>query len=85
MIPAPLPAHILRSNVALTPGPRLGPYEVTAGMGQVYRARDTKLARDVALKVLPQTFTAGPDKLARLEHEARVLARFVLSVVWAER
>ena len=74
----------------LEPGTTLDPYSVTAkigegGMGEVYRARDTKLARDVALKVLPQAFTAGPDKLARLEHEARVLARFVLSVVWAER
>ena len=43
-------------------------------MGQVYRARDTKLDRDVALKVLPQAFTDDPDRLARFEREAKVLA-----------
>ena len=58
---------------------RLSPYEVTAkisegGMGEVYRARDTKLDRDVALKVLPQAFTDGPDWLARFEREPKVLA-----------
>ena len=63
----------------LTPGTTLGPYEVTAkigegGMGEVYRARDTKLDRDVALKVLPQAFTEDPDRLARFEREAKVLA-----------
>ncbi len=63
----------------LTPGTTLGPYEVTAkigegGMGEVYRARDTKLDRDVALKVLPQAFTDDPDRLARFEREAKVLA-----------
>ena len=57
----------------------LGPYSVTAkigegGMGEVYRARDTKLDRDVALKVLPDAFTADPDRLARFEREAKVLA-----------
>ena len=56
-----------------------GPYAVTAkigegGMGEVYRARDTKLDRDVALKVLPQAFTEDPDRLARFEREAKVLA-----------
>ncbi|MEE8129528.1 MAG: serine/threonine-protein kinase, partial [Vicinamibacterales bacterium] len=56
-----------------------GPYEVVAeigrgGMGEVYRARDTKLDRDVALKVLPQAFTDDPDRLARFEREAKVLA-----------
>ena len=44
------------------------------GMGEVYRARDTKLDRDVALKVLPQAFTDDPDRLARFEREAKVLA-----------
>ena len=44
------------------------------GMGEVYRARDTKLDRDVALKVLPEAFTADPDRLARFEREAKVLA-----------
>ncbi len=65
--------------MSLTPGTTLGPYEVTAkigegGMGEVYRARDTKLDRDVALKVLPQAFTDDPDRLARFEREAKVLA-----------
>ena len=63
----------------LSAGSTLGPYEVTAkigagGMGEVYRARDTKLDRDVALKVLPQAFTDDPDRLARFEREAKVLA-----------
>ena len=63
----------------LEPGTTLGPYSVTAkigegGMGAVYRARDTKLDRDVALKVLPEAFTSDPDRLARFEREAKVLA-----------
>ncbi len=63
----------------LRPGTTLGPYQVTAkigegGMGEVYRARDTKLDRDVALKVLPEAFTQDPDRLARFEREAKVLA-----------
>ncbi len=63
----------------LQPGTTLGPYQVTAkigegGMGEVYRARDTKLDRDVALKVLPEAFTHDPDRLARFEREAKVLA-----------
>ena len=63
----------------LAPGTALGPYTVTAqigagGMGEVYRARDTKLDRDVALKVLPEAFTSDPDRLARFEREAKVLA-----------
>ncbi len=62
----------------LTPGTTFGPYSVTAkigegGMGEVYRARDTKLDRDVALKVLPQAFTKEPDRLARFEREAKDL------------
>ena len=63
----------------LTLGTRLGIYEVTAkigegGMGEVYQARDTTLDRDVALKVLPEAFTADPDRLARFQREAKVLA-----------
>ena len=63
----------------LHPGTTLGPYQVTAkigegGMGEVYHARDTKLDRDVALKVLPEAFTSDPDRLARFEREAKVLA-----------
>src|SRR5437660_4661562 len=63
----------------LTAGSRLGVYEVTAsigegGMGQVYRARDTKLNRDVALKVLPDSFANDHNRLARFQREAQVLA-----------
>ena len=63
----------------LAPGSTLGSYQVTAkigegGMGEVYQARDTKLDRDVALKVLPEAFTADPDRAARFEREAKVLA-----------
>jgi Tol biopolymer transport system component len=63
----------------LTAGSRLGPYEVVAaigagGMGEVYRARDTKLDRDVALKILPDAFASDPDRLARFEREAKTLA-----------
>ena len=65
--------------MALEVGSRLGHYKVSAligegGMGQVYRATDTTLDRDVALKVLPDAFTADPDRLARFEREAKVLA-----------
>ena len=65
--------------MALEVGSRLGHYDVTAligegGMGQVYQATDTKLDREVALKVLPQAFTDAPDRLARFEREAKVLA-----------
>ena len=65
--------------MSLTPGLRIGVYEVTGllgagGMGEVYQARDTKLDRDVALKVLPEAFTSDPDRLARFEREAKVLA-----------
>jgi serine/threonine protein kinase len=63
----------------LSPGTRFGPYSITGligagGMGEVYRARDTKLDRDVALKVLGEDFTSLPDRLARFEREARTLA-----------
>ena len=60
-------------------GARLGPYEVLApvgagGMGEVYRAKDTKLGRDVALKILPASFTNDPERVARFRREAQVLA-----------
>jgi len=63
----------------LNAGSRLGAYEITAalgagGMGEVYRARDTRLNRDVALKVLPEAFLLDGDRLARFEREAQVLA-----------
>jgi eukaryotic-like serine/threonine-protein kinase len=65
--------------MALSAGSRIGPYEIVeaigaGGMGEVYRARDAKLARDVALKVLPAEFALDPDRLARLTREAQVLA-----------
>src|SRR5207245_1204024 len=65
--------------MALTSGTKLGPYEIVAplgagGMGEVYRGRDTKLGRDVALTLLPPLFAADADRLARFEREARLLA-----------
>src|SRR2546430_675350 len=65
--------------MALGSGDRLGSYEIVGplgagGMGEVYRARDPKLNRDVALKILPEAFTQDPDRLARFEREAQILA-----------
>src|SRR5580658_1439870 len=65
--------------MALTAGTRLGSYEILApigagGMGEVYRARDTTLKRDVALKVLPASFLRDPERMARFQREAEVLA-----------
>ncbi|MBA3297172.1 MAG: serine/threonine protein kinase, partial [Acidobacteria bacterium] len=65
--------------MSLTTGTRLGPYEIIApigagGMGEVYRARDTKLNRDVAIKILPELFAADHDRLLRFEREAQTLA-----------
>jgi Tol biopolymer transport system component len=65
--------------MTITAGTRVGPYEILSalgagGMGEVYRARDTKLNREVALKVLPDAFTRDPDRLARFKREAQVLA-----------
>jgi hypothetical protein len=65
--------------VSLERGTRLGPYEIESvlgagGMGEVYRARDTRLKRDVAIKVLPAAFASDPDRIARFQREAEVLA-----------
>ena len=65
--------------MALEPGTRLGPYEITAqigvgGMGEVYRATDTKLDRQVAIKVLPEAVASDPERLARFDREAKTLA-----------
>jgi eukaryotic-like serine/threonine-protein kinase len=61
--------------MALQPGDKLGPYEILAligkgGMGEVYRARDTKLKRYVAIKVLPEAFARDPERMARFQREA---------------
>ena len=78
--PAWSPIFYNRSrSVALTPGTRVGSYEVlvqigAGGMGEVYRARDTKLHRDVALKILPDAFALDGDRIARFRREAQLLA-----------
>src|SRR6266536_40980 len=71
---APLPGG--RGEVSISTGSRLGPYEIVSplgagGMGEVYRAKDPRLGRDVAIKVLPASFSKDPDRLRRFEHEAR--------------
>ena len=65
--------------MTLTSGSRLGPYEITAaigagGMGEVFRARDTKLGRDVAIKVLPASLAQDAERVGRFRREAQVLA-----------
>ena len=65
--------------MGVTPGQQLGPYQITGmlgagGMGEVYRARDTRLDRDVAIKVLPDGIARDPERVARFEREAKVLA-----------
>ena len=63
----------------LSAGTRLGPYEIVSplvagGMGEVYRARDRKLKREVAIKILPDEFSRDPERVARFQREAEVLA-----------
>jgi len=65
--------------MAILPSSRLGPYEVLAqigagGMGEVYQDHDTKLGRDVAIKVLPEAFAHDPERLSRFQREAKMLA-----------
>src|SRR5262245_14817506 len=73
------PHIILGNSMALVPGTRLGPYEIIApigagGMGEVYRARDPRLGRDVAVKVLHPSVAVDADRLQRFEQEARAAA-----------
>jgi serine/threonine protein kinase len=72
-------AAVGAGDMTLTPGSRLGPYDVlerlgVGGMGEVYRARDSKLNRDVALKILPEAFASDPERLSRFTREAQSLA-----------
>jgi eukaryotic-like serine/threonine-protein kinase len=65
--------------MALTAGTRLGPYEIQSalgagGMGEVFRARDVRLGREVAVKIVPELFANDPDRVARFAREAQVLA-----------
>jgi serine/threonine protein kinase len=65
--------------LTLSAGTRLGPYEILAplgagGMGEVYRARDTRLGREVAVKVMPSSFSQDPDRLSRFGQEARAVS-----------
>ena len=79
IVAQPALPHVNSDIVPLTPGDHLGPYEILSplgagGMGEVYRARDTKLNRDVAIKVLPATLANDADYLARFQREAQALA-----------
>jgi serine/threonine protein kinase len=65
--------------MVVTPGQKMGPYHVTGqigagGMGEVYRARDARLGREVAIKILPGSFSSDPDRLHRFAQEARAAA-----------
>jgi serine/threonine protein kinase len=72
------PQSIIPALTPLPPGTKLGPYEISSSlgagaMGEVHRAKDTRLGRDVAIKVLPGALAQNTDRLQRFEHEARVL------------
>src|SRR5262249_6120534 len=72
-------ARLATTRPTMSVGSRIGPYELLSrlgagGMGDVYRARDSQLGRDVAIKLLPSIFLSDPDRLARFERESRILA-----------
>ena len=74
-----LPGVIIRSSMSLVPGTKLGPYEIqaplgTGGMGEVYRARDTRLERTVATKILPEHLSSDPIRKRRFEREAKTIS-----------
>lgn len=78
-MPWTIALHGVDSRMPLSAGTRLGAYQIVAplgagGMGEVYRARDTRLGRDIALKVLPDAYSSSPERLARFEREARIVA-----------
>ena len=69
---------LIYNLMPLVAGTRLGPYEIQSaigagGMGEVYRARDTKLDQDVAIKILPEAFAIDPERIARFQPEAKTL------------
>ena len=72
--------------MSLSTGTRLGPYEIVSAigagaMGEVYRARDTRLKREVAIKILPESFAADPNRLARFHRKAAAAHRLLSSTV----
>jgi serine/threonine protein kinase len=74
-----MPDNLTPNNMTVTPGTNIGPYEIgdaigVGGMGEVYRVRDVRLGRHVAVKVLPAAFASDDDRVARFRREAQVLA-----------
>jgi serine/threonine-protein kinase len=70
----------------MSPGPSVAHYRITSklgegGMGTVYRATDSKLNRDVAIKILPEAFAQDPDRMARFEREAKALACSIIPIL----